>query len=457
MIKIYKKILIVFVQNFITIATILAVEFNAQRINIHPFKTNNIYVVNNTDQMQNIDIVFEEKNKTTQRTSISLAKHEKKHISTNEKNPANQIKYLSTESAVYMSIAYESKNAAYAIHLNSQDIKHNFSYLPPIGDFDNSLEKPSKWFDYAMNLDNPFVKGVMLPLRPDDLYNFLKNTYKTNHFSNLKASIQPKIPKRIHQIWLGGKFPDKYVKIQESWRNNHPNWEYFLWTDNSINYRNGSTVITNENEFQRYLSRKPICNEITIVDVRGFKLINQQLFEQTANWGAKADILRYEILYNYGGLYIDTDFECLQPFDFLHYFYDFYAGIAPLNVTKLQVANGLIGSKPQHPILIECIKNMTNPDKHQEIGKIMWHGTSVVAATGPAPFTKAIFKQANKNNTTDIIFPPTYFYPLRAEYLNLKKSGKLKNMFFYQFEALPLNFKAPIEALAHHYWDEAWA
>ena len=31
--------------------------------------------------------------------------------------------------------------------------------------------------------------------------------------------------------------------------------------------------------------------------------------------GEKSDIFRYEILYRFGGVYVDTDFECIKPFE----------------------------------------------------------------------------------------------------------------------------------------------
>ena len=38
---------------------------------------------------------------------------------------------------------------------------------------------------------------------------------------------------------------------------------------------------------------------------------NNFAFSQASNWGMKSDIFRYEILMKYGGVYIDTDYECL--------------------------------------------------------------------------------------------------------------------------------------------------
>lgn len=46
-------------------------------------------------------------------------------------------------------------------------------------------------------------------------------------------------------------------------------------------------------------------------DVKLLILKNQIAYSSAKNWGMKSDILRYEILQKFGGVYIDTDYECL--------------------------------------------------------------------------------------------------------------------------------------------------
>ena len=79
---------------------------------------------------------------------------------------------------------------------------------------------------------------------------------------------------------------------QQSWIKYHPGWQYILWTDEEIEKLN---------------------------------LVNKPLYRACKSYGAKSDIARYEILYRYGGLYVDCDFECLQPFDIFHHSCEFYA------------------------------------------------------------------------------------------------------------------------------------
>ena len=44
-------------------------------------------------------------------------------------------------------------------------------------------------------------------------------------------------------------------------------------------------------------------------------LENQALFDRATSYARKADIARYEVIRRFGGVYLDTDMECLRPID----------------------------------------------------------------------------------------------------------------------------------------------
>lgn len=87
-----------------------------------------------------------------------------------------------------------------------------------------------------------------------------------------------RIPKIIHQIWLGPLEPPK--EAMESWKDFHPNWEYILWTEKNLP-----------------------------------ALKNQNAFDRSDAYSQKADILRYEILQDFGGIFVDADEHCLKNID----------------------------------------------------------------------------------------------------------------------------------------------
>lgn len=270
----------------------------------------------------------------------------------------------------------------------------------PYVDFHYSMDKGSP--SYIACIENKGAYPMCLPQKGSAyLLSFFESLYKTNSPLTVKYNHEQKIPKIIHQIWIGPKeLPRQFRMLAQSWIKHHPDWQYILWDNESV---------------------------------KKLKLYNQDLFDSVNNWGEKSDILRYEILYRFGGLYADVDFECLKPFDALHHCYDFYCGLTPLDCGVLCAVNALIGTIPAHPILKHCIETLKN-DPLKDYFK-----------TGPVHFTKSIYSQAYVNNTlVNVALPTTYFYPLT---LRQKKYDKNKvNQILSQKP----------EAFAIHYWAGSW-
>lgn len=233
----------------------------------------------------------------------------------------------------------------------------------------------------------------------------LLETLYNDYCNTLTISQKPRIPKIIHIIWLGSRLPLRCRKLLESWKMKHPDWQIRIWTDK---------------------------------DVKPFELKNQPFYDMAVNWGEKSDIFRYEILYRYGGLYIDTDFKCLnRSFDIFHHTCDFYTGIA-YNKTAL-LYNGLIGCAPGHPIMKACIDTMKFWGEPNNFETIMQR-------TGPDFFTRTFFNEISKCPKNSVVaFPTAYFYPL---------PGKKRQ--FAQYEHFVKRFIQP-ESYAIHYFAASWA
>jgi inositol phosphorylceramide mannosyltransferase catalytic subunit len=231
-------------------------------------------------------------------------------------------------------------------------------------------------FDDAMQKDN-YSEQVyvttkkIIGLDGHMLYNFFKNIYEKN--CSLDQSAEVKIPKIIHQIWLGSPVPESFKALQQSWIEHHMGrgWAYKLWTDE---------------------------------DVAQITLYNQEFYDATDNYGVKSDILRWELLYNYGGIYVDMDYECLRPLDDL-LCYDFYTALQPLDTAFVQLGAALCGARPGHPILKHCIETVGDD----------WHHQGAPKKTGPVHFTKSFYFMAGKDGNKDIAFPALYFYPLGCQ------------------------------------------
>lgn len=240
----------------------------------------------------------------------------------------------------------------------------------------------------------------------------LENIYYSKT-ENLHKTSNPKIPKVIHQIWLGSSLPERYKEWVNSWKN-IDGWTYKLWTD---------------------------------VDIENMDLQNKELYEKGKDYGEKSDILRYEILYKEGGLYVDIDFECLNPdwFNLLHHSFDFYAGIEPLehsqpSLIAPSICNAIIGSAPKHPLLKKVIKELP---KHYEKNEKKW----AVITTGPIYLTKKIMhylkKETNYHSFNGIILPSSFFYPMI--------SPEMKKNFKKNYKKLVKS-----ETAAIHYWSGSW-
>ncbi|MGE4168464.1 MAG: glycosyltransferase [Candidatus Babeliales bacterium] len=252
------------------------------------------------------------------------------------------------------------------------------------------------WVDFNTSMQADSYKHILEKNNNMMLKNFFERLY--NLFS--PARIVPtsvRIPKIIHQIWLGSPFPEKYRAYQESWLKHNPGWEYKLWTD---------------------------------ADVASFAWRNKDLFDASKNYGEKSDIWRYEILEQFGGIYIDTDFECLKSMNSLC-IYDFYTGIQPLDTNMVQLNNALIASIPHHPLLQKCIEELRNSS----------HEIQIILRTGPLFFTKLFLKYVPSmmQEFRIVAFPASYFYPCG-----------------YEQRGTPASEWQKPESYAVHHWAGSW-
>lgn len=213
-----------------------------------------------------------------------------------------------------------------------------------------------KTFEQCMSLSKNYSKKN-LPEKwkiIEDLYN-----------NNMSLTKDSRIPKKIHQIWLGGPVPETILKLTNTVQEKNPDYEYKLWTDN---------------------------------DITNYNFKNKNLFYSTKNLGQRSDILRYAILQEYGGIYLDADFISYKSFDSLLHL-DFFVGVS--YDKEPTVFNGLIGAVPGCKIITEAnnileLKNNDNMD--------------VIKTTGPWFLTSKIYKNY-KEIKKIVVLPLTYFYP----------------------------------------------
>lgn len=91
------------------------------------------------------------------------------------------------------------------------------------------------------------------------------------------------IPKKIHYCWFGGNpLPESAKKYIETWKKYCPDYEIIEW---------------NENNFD--VTRNQYCKEAY----------------EAKKWAFVSDYARLKVLYDFGGIYMDTDVEVVRPLD----------------------------------------------------------------------------------------------------------------------------------------------
>lgn len=217
---------------------------------------------------------------------------------------------------------------------------------------------------------------------------FFKQKLKkiVNYYYSLKAISKPPpqiinqmIPKIIHQIWIGPRAPPyQWINSVQNFAKRY-GYQYFLW------------------------------RETDILDKKKLSFRNINLYHQEKNYPGKADIARYEILHQYGGIYIDADSLILSHNN--HFLNNLFQSIKTDSFAVYEIenssliANGVIGCIPKS-IFIEKI--ILYIKKYYPLLKFM--GLKPFITTGPYCFTRLLYDSDNTKYCT--ILPSSYFYPV---------------------------------------------
>jgi FkbM family methyltransferase len=227
-------------------------------------------------------------------------------------------------------------------------------------------------------------------------WDLLKALYQKNFVDIGGKRDYDVLPKKIHQIWLGSDPLECHVKLVNSWKKFNPDWEYRLWMDKDVD------------------------------DL----LPDRNLYDSMNNYGSKSDLLRYYILDKFGGLYIDTDFECFKSFNaFTHL--NFLMGVG--YPSKVEFYNALIGCTPNHPV----IKNMIN----SIVNKKVTGSQDIFRTTGNYLFTDKFFEVVIEPVDGVLIMPTEYFYAYPNK-PGFEKDNSRKYITEYSY--------------AIHYWELLW-
>lgn len=172
------------------------------------------------------------------------------------------------------------------------------------------------------------------------------------------------IPRVFHQVWINRnnpELPEKFRAYRDGWLALHPNWEYRLWN----------------------------------LDNLGFTPKRMDLVTSATNYAQMADVLRYEILLRHGGVYLDTDFECLRNID------PILVGVKNFACSEdgRSISIGIIGTQPNSIYMERCLNALP-----KRLGE-----TSPADETGPGLMTRVLLGGGLAGDFT--LFPREWFYP----------------------------------------------
>ncbi len=171
------------------------------------------------------------------------------------------------------------------------------------------------------------------------------------------------IPRILHRVWLGTRaLPTEQRAFGEGWARLNPGWEMRLWGDADV----------------------------------GALVSDPESYARARNLSERSDVLRYEILHRFGGVYADTDVECLRPMEPLIGDARAFAGYEAPG----RLGTALIGMTPGHRLAARALAALratvgtgTYPD-----------------STGPVFFTAVA-----RSEPELVRFPREAFYPYGAD------------------------------------------
>lgn len=127
------------------------------------------------------------------------------------------------------------------------------------------------------------------------------------------------IPKIVHYCWFGkGSIPEKEKMCISTWESAFPGYEFKLWTEDNFDFEG--------------------C------------LFSKQAY-QNKKYAFVSDYARAKLLYEYGGVYLDTDVKVLKPFYDL---FEEYSGIVGFE-RKAFIGTAVIACEPNNKSIKELL------------------------------------------------------------------------------------------------------
>lgn len=186
------------------------------------------------------------------------------------------------------------------------------------------------------------------------------------------------IPQTIHYCWFGTKdIPEKERRCIESWKLFLPNFQLQLWNEDNI-------------------------------ESLQLPLYAKQALE-TRSYAFLSDCVRTKVLYEFGGIYFDTDLELIKPIGDL---FENNKNILGFE-TKSHIGTAIMAFAPKHKVMKQFFSYY---EKHPFISNGKKDVIANVSVLTDILKEHGLICDRSKQTVEDIlVLPRDYFYPKRLD------------------------------------------
>lgn len=213
--------------------------------------------------------------------------------------------------------------------------------------------------------------------------------------------------KKIHYCWFGGKpLPKLAKKCIKSWKKYLPDFEIIEWNEKNFDV-NCCTFVK-----EAYKNKK---------------------------WAFVSDYARVKALYDYGGIYFDTDMEITKNINFL-FENEMFLG----KEDSGYIAAGVIGVKTPGLKYINEMLNFYNSQENFNVNNLFEYAIPKIITNILNKYDSKLISEIEIYDNSVFVYPSDYFYPINYDYSNKNYTKNTCMIHYYNATWVPKKEKITI-------------